>query len=110
VLLNLTLRLRQRYLLQGQREEQAVLAVADAAGPLRACAGALLELEGAAPSSAKEALGRVAAELGDDFAGLLPQLSEARERRALPPGAAGPALLRLAELARAMRARAEALA
>jgi predicted nucleotidyltransferase len=109
VLLNLTLRLRQRYLLQSPREEQAALALADAAGPLRACAATLLELEGAPAPSPKEALVRVAGALPGDFAGLLAQLSEARERRPLSAGSAGPALLRASDLARAMSARAEAL-
>ena len=109
VLLNLTLRLRQRYLLRSGRDEQAAQALAEAAGPLRACAATLLELEGETPPLPKEALARVVASLPGDHAGVLAHLSEARERRPLPAGEAGPTLLRLSDLARAMRARAEAV-
>src|SRR4051812_7959120 len=63
VLLNLTLRLRQQYMLRSLREEQAALAVADAAGPLRSFAAALLELAGRPAPSPKEALATVVAQL-----------------------------------------------
>jgi predicted nucleotidyltransferase len=110
VLLNLVLRLRQRYLLVSLREEQAAHAVADAAGPLRVCAADLLALEGRAVGTPKEALAAVAAESGGPGSGeLLGRLSQAREHGALPPGAAGPTLLGLVDLARALHRRAEAL-
>lgn len=50
-LLNLTLRLREAYIARSLREEQLAAVIADAAGPLRACASTLLELEGRASSS-----------------------------------------------------------
>src|SRR6478735_3645450 len=56
VLLNLQLRLREQFVSRGLREEQLVLAIADAAAPLRSCAATLLELEGRAAGSPKEAL------------------------------------------------------
>ena len=96
VLLNLTLRLRQQYLLQSLRDEQAVLAVADAAGPLRACAAALLDLQSMPASSPKEALENIVASLpGNDWKETLEHVSAARENRLLAPGLAGPTLLRL---------------
>jgi predicted nucleotidyltransferase len=58
-LLNLTLRLRESYIARGSREEQLIATIADTAGPLRSCAAALLELEGATPASAKEALEQI---------------------------------------------------
>jgi predicted nucleotidyltransferase len=110
VLLNLALRLRQQYVLRSLREEQAALAVADAAGPLRACAAALLELRGQPVTSPKEALTAVAASLpGGSWTEPLARLSEARERRALAPALAAPTLLALAELASALRAEVEGL-
>ena len=106
VLVNLTMRLRNRYALVSLREEQLALVLADAAGPLRAAAAAILELEGQPVASAKAALATVAKSLGvaDD---VLAQLSQARETRTLPAGAAGTVLFGLLELAEKMRARVE---
>jgi len=105
-LLNLTLRLRQKYVERSVREEQAALTVADAAGPLRAAAAAILEIEGRPASSPKAALETLA---GGDFAALMPRLSAAREERALPAGTAAETLYRTMELARALADRAERL-
>jgi predicted nucleotidyltransferase len=108
VLMNLSLRLRERYALHSLREEQLVLVVADAAGPLRSAAATLLELEGAAVGSPKEALARVARSCGiADAVHLLETLSMARETRSLPAGTAGPAVFQLMALADAIRERAE---
>lgn len=109
VLFNLILRLRSQYAARGLREEQLSLAVADAAAPLRAAAASLLELEGKPASSPKEALERFASSDDGDWSADLSRLSEAREQRALAPGAAGPAMLRLLELARKLSERAAAL-
>jgi len=115
VLLNLTLRLRERYVLVSLREEQAALVIADAAGPLRSFAATLLELEGRQGPSGKQALDVIAGELPPPVGGhqgwaeILASLSHAREQRSLPAGGAAPALLRLVDLTNAMRARAERL-
>jgi predicted nucleotidyltransferase len=110
VLLNLTLRLRQQYVLRSLRDEQAALAVAEAAGPLRACAAAVLELRGAPAPSPKDALAVLTGALpGGGWPDLLARLSEAREQRRLAPGVAAPTLLRMTELAAAMRAEVEGL-
>lgn len=106
VLLNLALRLRAAYALRSLREEQLVRVIADAAGPLRASAAALLELEGKGARPPKEALQEVA---GPAEADLLRHLSETREAQHLPPGVAGPTLLAMAELARALYDRAALL-
>ncbi|HEV2722213.1 MAG TPA: nucleotidyltransferase domain-containing protein [Thermoanaerobaculia bacterium] len=109
-LLNLVLRLRAKYIERSLREEQAALTVADAAGPLRAAAAAILELEGAPSASPKEALETVVRQLGrDDLQALLPHLSEAREQRALPAGQAAQTLYLTIELARALADRARRL-
>lgn len=110
VLLNLILRLRQRYLLRSLRDEQAATVVADTAGPIRTSAEVLLELQGKPAASPKLALEQLAASLpGDRFRDTLEQLSIARETRALPAGAAPRALLDLLELATEMHRQAEAL-
>ncbi|MCX6925017.1 MAG: nucleotidyltransferase domain-containing protein [Verrucomicrobia bacterium] len=108
VLVNLTLRLRSRYALVSLREEQLALVLADAAGPLRAAAAAILEVEGQPVASAKAALATIASSLGvaDD---VLAQLSQARETRTLPAGVAGTVLFGLLELAEKMRGRVERL-
>lgn len=112
VLLNLQLRLRERYVLTSLREEQLALAVAEAAGPLRAGAASLRQLEGAeAAASPKEALEQLVASFGDaSLAGVLQDMSAARESGELPPGRAGPALLALIDITHRLRERAGRLA
>lgn len=109
-LLNLTLRLRQTYVLRSLREEQVVFAIADAAGPLRAAAATLIELSGGRLLPPKEALEQLAREIRPADDALLASMSQAREQRALPPGNAGTVLLGLAELAGELHRRAERLA
>lgn len=110
VLLNTVLRLRAFYAERSLREEQLAPVVADVAGPLRASAATLLELEGKKAPAPKEALETVVASMpGEALKDALARLSEAREKRALPPGTAGATLFGLIEIARAMRARVNAL-
>jgi len=110
VLLNDLLRLREAYVSKSLREEQMVRVVADAAGPLRSAAATLLELEGDPPMAGKTALGHFAHSFAKGrFDAVLAQISEARERRVLPPGAAGPCLLSLIELCRRLYERAAEL-
>jgi hypothetical protein len=107
VLLNLALRLRARYALRSAFDDQVVAAVADVAGPLRAAAAALLELEGRPAASPKAALAAVVASLGDpSLADAVARMSEAREQRTLPPGVAAPTLASLARLADRLKRRA----
>lgn len=107
-LLNLTLRLREAYIARSLREEQLAAVIADAAGPLRSCASTLLELEGRPSTSPKAALEQFA-ESSTSAAHDVQLITEARQRHALPPGAAPPALFHLIELAHAMWARAAEL-
>jgi predicted nucleotidyltransferase len=104
-LLNLRLRLRQSYVLTSLREEQLSVAIADAAGPLRVAAAALLGLEGRKAESPKAALALVAAELGPEWPPAVTQISEAREQAHLPAGAAPALMLRLIELTGLLAAR-----
>jgi predicted nucleotidyltransferase len=105
-LLNLILRMREAYISRGLREEQLVATVADVAGPLRSCAAILLELEGKPAASAKEALEQISPGLPHEAVTLL---SEARQKRSLPPGVAASTLFHLIELACSMKDRAATL-
>ncbi len=111
VLLNLLLRMRAGYALVSLREEQLTLTIADLAGPLRACAAAILQLEGKHPASPKEAFNTILTETnGANAAGIPALIDTARREGALPAGAAGSLLFSLMETADAMYRRAAALA
>ena len=84
VLLNLELRLRERYALIGLQEEQLAFVIADFAGPLRACAATLLRIQGQTVENPKTALQQVVSRLNETrFNELLKLISEAREQGAL---------------------------
>jgi len=104
VLLNLAIRLRERYVLVSLREEQLPRVLAEVAGPLRASAAALLRLQGKACASPREALETVAAATRDAaFVEAVALLAQARQQQSLPSGAGGPALLALSRLASHLR-------
>lgn len=108
VLLNLAMRLRERYVMVSLREEQLVAVIADAAPPLRASAMALLKLRGIEAPSLREALETLVAGTGNTaFSAAVATLSQARQERRLPPGVAGPALLALSQLATHLREQME---
>jgi predicted nucleotidyltransferase len=110
VLLNLVLRLRAGLVLEHDREERIVAMVAEAAGPLRAGAAELLDLEGAPAPTAREALERLASEWSPQTApGLLASIGTARETRRLDPGDGRAALIDLIALAGYLHRRARAL-
>jgi predicted nucleotidyltransferase len=109
VLLNLLLRVRQRYV-HSLREDRLALVLADTAGPLRAAAATLLALEGRPPLAPREALAAVAESVeGGSFDATLALLSQARETGAAPPGAARDATIALLDLIPRMLARAAKL-
>jgi predicted nucleotidyltransferase len=89
VLLNLTLRLREGFVLRGDRPEQVARILAEAFGPLRAAAATLLELEGSPASTADEALARVAAAIGPSAREAVAQLAAVHHggRGAVSPAA-----------------------
>jgi len=110
ILLNYILRTRERYVLTSLREEQLAAVVADSAGPLRAAAEIMLQLEGRPAPSPKEALETCARELdATRWQQPLAMLSDAREDGALPPGAGAKVVLELVALAGALRERASRL-
>ncbi len=110
VLLNQQLRMRERYVLVSLREEQLANAVADAAGPLRAAAASLRQLEGQLALPAREALEAFVQELGQPhLATALRDMSAARESAHLAPGLAQPAYIGLMQITERLRSRAAAL-
>jgi predicted nucleotidyltransferase len=105
VLLNLSIRLRERYAVASLREEQLAAAIADAAGPLRAAAATILDLRGRPAPSPKEAMAQLVELLdGGKPALVLASMSTIREGGVLPPGAANEAMLGLMALVGQMRA------
>jgi predicted nucleotidyltransferase len=98
VLLNLRLRLRSLYVLRGLNEEQLVLVVADAVGPLRSCAATILELQGQPAPSPREALEQILQGEDSGWQDVLNHLSQARQTRKLESGVAGKTLFRVMEL------------
>jgi predicted nucleotidyltransferase len=107
LLLNLVLRNRAAYVMRGLRQEQLALAVADSAGPLRAAAATMRELESKPAVPPKQALAEYAASLPGEWAEVLAHISEAREKILLAPGIAAEALLKVTDLARSLLERAE---
>jgi predicted nucleotidyltransferase len=105
-LLNLELRLRERFAMAGNQESRLALVVADAAGPLRAIAAALLDLEGRPTASPKAALTALVAGWPEaTWQALLDNVSVARQTRTLPAGAARETLVGVIALADRLRHR-----
>jgi predicted nucleotidyltransferase len=109
-LLNLSMRLRERYMATSLREEQLALVIAEAASPLRSAAAAILDMEGKRAASPKEALETFAGGLGgDSWNQVLQSLSQAREAQFLAPGVAAASALDLMALTEKMRDHVERL-
>jgi hypothetical protein len=108
VLLNLVLRTRTSYA-QAAREPDLERQLSDLAGPLRACAAALLDLEGAPAPDARTALERVAAATDARYTAAVASMVAVRRGADPTPSEAADTLFALLDLAEAMRARTEAL-
>lgn len=103
-LMNLSLRLRERYALISLREEQLVPVIAEAAGPVRTAAAAILRLEGRSGTHPKESLQDLAGRLpGGPRTLILERISAAREYRDFGPGEAAAAMAELMDLVKAMQ-------
>ena len=107
VLLNLVLRTRTAYA-RAARALDLERQLSELAGPLRACAAALLDLEGTPAPDARTALEQVAA-ADARFAAAVDAMVAVRRGADAEPAAAAGTLFTLLDLAEAMRARAEAL-
>jgi predicted nucleotidyltransferase len=110
VLLNLQIRLRERYVLISLREEQLGRVIADAAPPLRSSAASILQLEGNPAPSPKKALERVVTALNAPaFTNVLAAMTKVRGGERLEPGKAPEALMDLMQLIEKLRERVEHL-
>jgi hypothetical protein len=110
VLLNLVLRLRASYALERDREERLAVLIADAAGPLRATAAEILELQGRPAAGGREALDELARHWSASAAPMVIEgISRARETRQLEPGTAPTLFLQVIDLASDLHRRAAAL-
>ena len=107
VLVNLQLRLRERYALFSGFDEQLARAAADAIGPLRASAAVLLWLESGAGIEPRDALRQIADETGSSAA--LAAMIDARESGSIPEIGAAATLVGAIELATRLAERAEQL-
>ena len=105
VLVNLQLRLRERYALSSAYDDQLARAVAGAVGPLRASAAVLLWLESGARIAPRDALWQVADETRS--AAALAAISKARESGCVPAIGAAATLVGAIELAAPLAKRAE---
>jgi hypothetical protein len=85
VLLNLTLRLREHYVVDGDHEERLAQLLADATGPIRAGAATLVAFRDGRHLAPKEALEELFS--ADEWAECLRGLSAVHRDEHLPPGA-----------------------
>ncbi len=100
VLLNLMMRLRASYARDAGHDERLAILLADAAGPLRASAAEILELQGRPAPTAREALEILAAEWSPTRgAAVVQSIRTARETRRLEPGTPRSAMLDVIDLA-----------
>ena len=110
VLMNLIMRLRASYAMHSQHEERLAALVADVAGPLRASAAEILDLEGSSAPAPREALEQIGRTLpGGNWVQVFAAISEARETGRVEPGTAGSLLLNVIDLAGHLLRRAAAL-
>ncbi|MBN9289305.1 MAG: hypothetical protein BGO43_12805 [Gammaproteobacteria bacterium 39-13] len=84
VVINLTLRLRERYALVSLHSEKLVPIIADMAGPIRTCAATILSLEGKNDLHPKEALQLLTKQFPQhDWQKTFNNISKAREEQEL---------------------------
>ena len=105
-LLNIMIRLRNRYVLVSLREEKLAVVAAETVGSLRACALSLLSLEGREAASPREALAIMLSEMGMPNPEEIERLIDnARREGFLPAGSAANLLFSLMAVAEAMHRR-----
>jgi len=110
VLLDLQIRLRERYVLLSLREEQLGRVIADAAPPLRTSAASILQLEGNPAPSPKKALERLVTGFNDPaLSEVLASMTKVRGGERLEPGKAPAVMLDLMRLTERLRERVGSL-
>lgn len=108
VLLNMTLRLRERSVSQARQNDQLLASITDFVAPLRTCAASILHIEGVASEHPREAFAALLAQLQHPEWNYLPTyLSTLREGSALPEPDPATVLHHLLALATVMRLRVE---
>lgn len=107
VLLNLSLRLRHALVLFNEGAQTR--AVTDALGPMRVAAMVLLQLEGRPAESPKQALDRVASDLGGEWPAVIAHAKALREQGTPVDARAATTVSALAELAQRLLARTKQL-
>lgn len=110
VLLNIRLRLRERYVMVSLRPEQLPTIIADVAGPIRVSATAILKLEGLPNLTPKEALERIVSEMNPALKEHLRHISEAREQKLIDPQISEELLFALIDLVHLLQQRLDKLA
>lgn len=109
-LLNLTMRLRERYTLSARSPDQTLLLIADAIGPLRTCAVSILELEGQGGLSPKAAFEKLMDLFGQAQWKALPKhFSAIREAKTPVNPTPDEVAAQVLDVAAAMRERVERL-
>jgi predicted nucleotidyltransferase len=110
VLLNLVLRLRASYALDSRREERLTVLLAETAGPLRASAAEILELESGRRLPPREALEEMVRDFpGDAWPEVLEAVRRARQDTTLPAGTGPQMVVKTIDLAYHLLRRAMAL-
>jgi hypothetical protein len=110
VLFNLVLRLRASYALESDREERLAHLIADAAGPLRASAAEILDLQGTPASNGRAAFELLARQWSPAKAPMvIVSISQARETRRLEPADTARVYLEVIDLAGHLHRQAAAL-
>lgn len=110
VLLNIRLRLRERYIMVSLRPEQLPAIIADVAGPIRVSATAILKLEGIPNLTPKEALERIVSEMNPGLKEHLQHISEAREHKSLDPQISEDLLFAIIDIIHLLQRRLDKLA
>jgi len=108
VLLNLTMRLRESFAERTGKDDQIALLLAENAGPLRAAAATLLELETGKAFPPKEALDQIA-QSKPEWAAAAERISAIREQRSQASTPIACDVFAFLEMGDALRHRAESL-
>jgi predicted nucleotidyltransferase len=107
-LLNQILRLRASYASRSLREEQLILIIAHAIGPLRSSAAAFFEIQGSPASSPQQALERIGSELGvPNWTQTLGLVSALQDSPRAAPREAAPLFFAILDLACRLQSRME---
>ena len=110
VLLNLELRLRERYATVSLREEQLLDVIVEMSSALRSAAASVIELEGETAPPVREVLPSILAKADrSDLGDAVALISQAREQGSLPAGSASRTVLAMLDIAALLNERLQRL-